>query len=189
MLDTCSNVTEKSTETAEALKLADEWKRKCEVMEASMKKRRTKRQKRIEKKTARLKVDDIPPEKCLNSFQKYQLRTYVSKTLWRHLKFWNEELEAKVVKRGFKIVDVKTKEEKAKFRDFTSAYIQEHIDSKRNNSVAALGKAVKRNPVGKYLSKIISVSTNLDTVSNQIIKKQRSCCLASSNHGERLGKP
>jgi hypothetical protein len=63
MLDTCSNVTEKSTETAEALKLADEWKRKCEVMEASMKKRRTKRQKRIQKKTARLKVDDIPPRK------------------------------------------------------------------------------------------------------------------------------
>ena len=101
MVDACSNITERSTETV-LIESAQEWKRKFEEVQAHFNKKQTKRRKRISKKTARLKVSDIPKEDHLMQSQKYTLQCLVRKVLWRSIKYWHEDLEEKVVKKALK---------------------------------------------------------------------------------------
>jgi hypothetical protein len=150
MVDNCSDVTEVSTETAKAEALM--WKRKFETERALSKKKSTKRQKRIERKTAHLKVTDIPRCEHITEPQQYQVRNYVRKILWRNLKYWHQSVEQRVVKKAMKIVDRQKKEEREKYQDYTCAYIRQLLTTKRNNCLAALKRKVIRNIESKWIA-------------------------------------
>ena len=120
------------------------WKRKFEAERALSKRKSTKRQKRIEKKTAQLKVGDIPTCDRITEPQQYQVRNYVRKILWRNLKYWHPSVERQVVKKAMRMVDIQTKVDKEKYQDYTSAYIRQLLNTKRNNCLAALKRKVTR---------------------------------------------
>lgn len=151
-IDLSSNITEKTTELIEAEARALEWKRKFEEERDRSKKRNSKRQKRIEKKTAQVRVTDIPTCDHLTEPQQYQARNYVRRILWRNVKYWHNSFEQKVVKKTLKLLDIRNKAEKEKYKDFTCAYVRQLLTTKRNNSIAALKRKVTRNIESKYIA-------------------------------------
>lgn len=137
--DGYSSITEKSaSSTQEAL----EWKRKFEEAEMKLKKRNTKRQKRLEKKTAQVKMLDIEIEAHLPPDKKYLVRTHVRKTIWRNLKYWHDKFERRAVTKALKVAGILDPVARIKYSDFTGAYMRQLLITKRNNSVAALKKKV-----------------------------------------------
>jgi hypothetical protein len=148
-----SDISERSgTGTAEALIILA-LKRKLAEAEEKLRKKKTKRQKRVEKKTTRLKVSDVPESKHLLKGQKYVLREYVRIVLWRSVKYWPDgDTEKLVINVALKQLDIRDKENRNKFKDYTCAHLQDLIIMKRNNAIAALKKAVTddRNAESKY---------------------------------------
>ena len=144
-MDGCSSITEKSSPSAQevnALANALEWKRKFEILQVKMSKRSSKRQKRLEKKTAQVKMQDIEVKNHLPSDKQYLVRTHVRKTIWRNLKYWNDKFEKRAVRKALKVADIQDPHDKKKYCDFTGAYVTQLLIVKRNNSVAALKKTV-----------------------------------------------
>ena len=108
-----------------------------------MRKRTYKRMKKLENKTASLKMQDIKKEDHLPVDKQYFVRTHVKKTIWRKLKYWEQNFEKRIVKKALKVAGVDDPVAKIKYADFTGAYMRQLLIVKRNNSVAALKKKVK----------------------------------------------
>jgi hypothetical protein len=140
-MDSCSNITETSSFSAQEAN-ALQWKRKFELLQVKMNKQSRKRQKRLEKKTAQVKMQDIEVKDRLPSDKQYLVRTHVRKTIWRNLKYWHEKFEKRAVQKALKVADIKDRDAKKKYSDFTGAYMRQLLIVKRNNSVAALKKKV-----------------------------------------------
>ena len=161
-MENCSSITEKSTVTSmEAM----EWKRKFEEAEQKLRKRTSKRMKRLENKTTSLKMKDIKAENHLPIDKQYFVRTHVKKTIWRNLKYWQQNFEKRTVKKALKVAGIADQAAKIKYADFTGAYMRQLLIVKRNNSVAALKKKVK--------DEIESTCCN---ISNRWERKGRSIC-------------
>jgi hypothetical protein len=152
MIDAISDISEKSTATAEALEILD-LKRKLAKAEEKLTMKKHKRQKRVEKKTTRLRVTDVPEINHLEKGQKYILREYVRVVLWRSVKYWPDgDTEKIIVNIALKQLDIREKANRKRYSDYACAHLQDLIIMKRNNAVAALKKAVTddRNVESKY---------------------------------------
>ena len=81
--ESCSQITDQTTVvSSEAL----EWKRKFEEAEQKLKNKGSKRQKRLEKKTAMLRMKDVEEKDHLPVDKQYLVRSHVRKTIWQNLK-------------------------------------------------------------------------------------------------------
>ena len=110
--------------------------------ESIISKQQSKRAKKIKEKRVKKKIKDIPEELRLGVTQKYQLGRFTKQIVWKSVKFWHEELETKAVKKALKHLDIKKPDERIKLRDFVSAFMEESIIMKRNNTIGAMKKLV-----------------------------------------------
>ena len=63
--------------------------------------------------------------------------------LWRSVKYWPDgDTETLVVNVALTQLDIRDKQNRTKFNDYTCAHLQDLIIMKRNNAIAALKKAV-----------------------------------------------
>ena len=137
--DIQSQLTEKSTVTNEE---NVDYKRKYETLLEKTTRKEDKRRKKIQMNTVRKKVKDIPKDKQLGMTQKYQLRTLTKHFIWKCMKFWHVELEKKAVHKALKHLEIKSEEDIERVRDHVSAYMEESIIMKRNNTIGAIKKLV-----------------------------------------------
>jgi len=90
-----------------------------------------------------LKITDVPETNHLRKGQKYVLREYVRIVLWRSVKYWPDgDTETLVVNVALTQLDIRDKQNRTKFNDYTCAHLQDLIIMKQNNAIAALKKAV-----------------------------------------------
>lgn len=136
MADTPSEVTD-STRSDDMF-----YKRKLEDLMAEIAKQKSKRAKKIKEKRVKKKIADIPKELHLATIQKYELGRFTKQIVWKSVKFWHEALETKAVKKAMKHLDIKKPDERIKLRDYVSAYMEESIIIKRNNTIGAMKKLV-----------------------------------------------
>ena len=137
--ESCSQITDQTTVvSSEAL----EWKRKFEEAEQKLKNKGSKQQKRLEKKTAMLRMKDVEEKDHLPVDKQYLVRSHVRKTIWRNLKYWQQNFETRIVGKALRVAGIEDPQAKLKYRDFTGAYMRQLLIVKRNNSVAALKKKV-----------------------------------------------
>ena len=106
-------------------------------------KKEKKRAKRIKEKLTRKNVKDIPALDQLGTTQKYQLSRLTKNVIWKCVKFWHLELEKKAVHKALKHLEIREAKDKTRFRDFGSAYMEEGIIMKRNNTIGAIKKLVR----------------------------------------------
>jgi hypothetical protein len=139
MVDIQSDITERSTLTNED---AVEFKRKYEELVQANAKKDGKRAKKLKEKRVRRKVKDIPEINHLESSRKYVLGRLTKNVIWKSVKFWHEDLEERAVHKAMKHLEIKKKQEKSQFRDFVSAYMEENIVVKRNNTIGSIKKLV-----------------------------------------------
>ena len=137
--DIQSELTEKSTVTNQE---NVDYKRKFEDLLALTTRKENKRRKKIQLNRVRKKVKDIPKDKQLGMTQKYQLSRLTKNFIWKCVKFWHVELEKKAVNKALKHLEIKREEDKERVRDFVSAYMEESIVMKRNNTIGAIKKLV-----------------------------------------------
>lgn len=135
MVDTQSEVTDST-------RSENEYKRKYDELVAIISKQKTKRAKKIKEKRVRKKVRDIPEELHLGINQKYQLGRFTKQIIWRSIKFWHEELEKKAVHKAMKNLQIRKADERTKMRDFVSAFMEDSITVRRNNTIGAMKKLV-----------------------------------------------
>ena len=136
--DIHSELTEKSTVTNQD---NADYKRKYETLLEKISRKGNKRRKKIQDRV-RKKVKDIPNEKQLGMTQKYHLSRFTKHFVWKCIKFWHVELEKKAVNKAMKHLEIKMEENKERVRDFVSAYMEESIVMKRNNTIGAIKKLV-----------------------------------------------
>jgi hypothetical protein len=139
MVDIQSDITERSTLTNED---AVEFKRKYEELVQANAKKDGRRAKKLKEKRVRRKVKDIPEINHLESSRKYVLGRLTKNVIWKSVKFWHEDLEERAVHKAMKHLEIKKKQEKSQFRDFVSAYMEENIVVKRNNTIGSIKKLV-----------------------------------------------
>ena len=137
--DLQSELTDKSMDTN---MLNMEYKRKYEELLYVTSTKERKRAKRIKEKSARKKVKDIPAENQLGTTQKYQLSRLTKNVIWKCVKFWHLELEKKAVNKALKHLEIREAADRTRVRDFVSAYMEEGIIIKRNNTIGAIKKLV-----------------------------------------------
>jgi hypothetical protein len=140
MLDVYSEITDRTTETAERENV--EYKRKYIELLAVVAKKSSKRAKKIRENRARKKIRDIPEERHLGTTQKYQLGRFTKSVIWKSVKFWHVELEKKAVHKALKHLEVRKSEERIQLRDFVGAFMEKNIEVKRNNTIGAMKKLV-----------------------------------------------
>lgn len=139
MFDLQSEITEKTTETNGS---NIEYKRKYDQLLADIARKSQKRARRVNEKRVRKKVKDIAEKNQLGTTQKYQLSRLTKNVIWKCVKFWHVELEKKAVKKALKHLEIKESGDKARVQEFVSAYMEESIIVKRNNTIGAIKKLV-----------------------------------------------
>lgn len=141
--DTTSDITELSAE-AEYKRKFEQVTAKLAIAEDLLAKKQTKRQKRLEKKTASVTIADLKIERHLPKKEQYTLRTHMKETLWRNVKFWDKSLEGLVVGGALNLIGAKEKIDRNRYRDYTRLYLKARLDMKRANAVQALKRVVRR---------------------------------------------